>query len=144
MDASYEISSDTLTLEEFKYLCTSVGWAEHMNFDVAKKSIDHTLFSITIRRKNELIGMGRIIGDGAIYYYVQDIVVHPDHQGKGVDKVIMTALTNYLHENAADKSFVGLFASKGNESFYEKFNYKDYSPHMTGMFNVINHSTNND
>lgn len=137
MNHPYTISTNTLTLEAFKYLCTSVGWAEHMNFEVAEKSIANTIFSVTIRTENELIGMGRIIGDGAIYYYVQDIVVHPDHQGKGAGKLILTALTDYLQKNAADKSFVGLFASEGNESFYEKFDYKNYSPHMTGMFRVI-------
>lgn len=45
----------------------------------------------------------------------------------------------YLQENAPDKAFIGLFASKGKEAFYEKYDFKDYFPNMTGMFKVITH-----
>lgn len=138
MNNYYEISTNTLTLEDFKSLCSNVGWAEHMNFDAAETSLKNSLFSVTIKDKNQLIGMGRIVGDGAIYYYIQDIVVHPSFQGKGIGKEIMRVLTKYLQENAPDKSFVGLFASEGKEPFYEKFDFKDYSPNMTGMFKVVN------
>ncbi|EEL99965.1 Ribosomal-protein-alanine acetyltransferase [Bacillus mycoides] len=83
------------------------------------------------------MGMGRIVGDGAIYFYIQDIVVHPDYQKNGIGKEIMHILVEYLNQNAPDKAFVGLFASQGKESFYEKYDFKDYSPNMTGMFTVI-------
>ncbi|PEE14203.1 GNAT family N-acetyltransferase, partial [Bacillus cereus] len=43
----------------------------------------------------------------------------------------------YLEENAPDKAFVGLFASKGKGEFYEKYNFRNYSPNMTGMFKMI-------
>jgi hypothetical protein len=39
-----------------------------------------------------------------------------------------------------DKAFVGLFASDGKSEFYEKCNFNDYSPNMTGMFKVIRKS----
>ncbi len=64
-------------------------------------------------------------------------MVHPDYQKKGIGKVIMNTLVEYLNTNAPDKAFVGLFASQGIEKFYEKFNFKDFSPDMTGMFTVI-------
>ena len=80
--------------------------------------------------------MGRIVGDGAFYFYIQDIVVHPDHQGKGIGKEILNALMKFLESNAPDKAFIGLFASNGKVKFYEKYNLKDYSPNMTGMFKV--------
>ncbi len=60
--------------------------------------------------------MGRVVGDGAVYFYIQDIVVHPEHQGKGIGENIMSALMTYLQENAPDKAFIGLFASKGKRS----------------------------
>ena len=43
----------------------------------------------------------------------------------------------YLEENAPDKAFIGLFASKGKGKFYESYDFKNYSPNMTGMFKVI-------
>ncbi|HDR6310158.1 TPA: GNAT family N-acetyltransferase [Bacillus cereus] len=134
---TYEFKHNIPTLEEYKYLCDSVGWTDYMNFDVANTSLKHSIHCITVKDNEQMIGMGRIVGDGFIYFYIQDIVVHPDYQKHGIGKEIMHRLVTYLHENAPDKAFVGLFASEGKESFYEKFDFKDYSPNMTGMFTVI-------
>lgn len=134
---TYEFKHNIPTLEEYKYLCDSVGWTNYMNFEVAETSLKHSIHCITVNDNEKMIGMGRIVGDGSIYFYIQDIVVHPDYQKYGIGKEIMHRLVTYLHENAPDKAFVGLFASEGKESFYEKFDFKDYSPNMTGMFTVI-------
>ncbi|TDL30647.1 N-acetyltransferase [Jeotgalibacillus sp. S-D1] len=135
---TYKILTNTSpTLEEYIYLCSSVGWKEFMNFDAAETSIRNSVYSVVVKDHNTIMGMGRIVGDHAIYFYIQDIVVHPDYQGKGIGKKIMSALLMYLEENAPDKAFIGLFASEGKGDFYEKYDFKDFSPSMTGMFKVI-------
>lgn len=65
------------------------------------------------------------------------IVVHPDYQKNGIGKEIMNILVEYLNQYAPDKAFIGLFASQGSESFDKKYDLKDDSPNMTGMFTVI-------
>ncbi|MGX7024646.1 GNAT family N-acetyltransferase [Vagococcus hydrophili] len=132
-----EIIKEIPTLSDYRMLCSAVGWAEVMNFEAAETSLKHSLFGITIKENEKTVGMGRIIGDGAIYFYIQDIVVHPKYQKQGIGHLIMETLMAYLKENAPDKAFVGLFASEGNESFYQKYAFEDYSPNMTGMFTVI-------
>ncbi|WP_088293545.1 GNAT family N-acetyltransferase [Bacillus mycoides] len=134
---TYEFKHNIPTLEEYKYLCESVGWANYMNFEVVETSLKNSIHCITVKDNEKIVGMGRIVGDGSIYFYIQDIVVHPDYQKHGIGKEIMHLLVAYLNENAPDKAFVGLFASQGKESFYEKYDFKDYSPNMTGMFTVI-------
>ncbi len=84
--------------------------------------------------------MGRIVGDGVNYFYIQDVVVHPEYQGQGIGKDIMNSLVSYLEKNAPDKAFVGLFASAGKGEFYEKYDFYNHSPNMTGMFKVIKNS----
>lgn len=133
----YEIKRDIPTLEEYTYLCDSVGWTNYMNFRVAETSLKNSIYCVTVYYEEQIVGMGRIIGDGAIYFYIQDIVVHPDYQKNGIGNEIMNNLIEYLNQNAPDKAFVGLFASKGKETFYDKYGFKDYSPNMTGMFTVI-------
>ncbi|MBU9710231.1 GNAT family N-acetyltransferase [Evansella tamaricis] len=137
MTNEFKVSQNTLTYDTYKELCFSVGWKEFMNFDVAEQSLSNSLVNVIVKDGNRAIGMGRVVGDGSIYFYIQDVVVHPDYQGRGVGKRIMDALFTYLQEHAPDKAFVGLFASTGNDSFYEKYGFKDYSPNMTGMFTVI-------
>ncbi|HDX9589711.1 TPA: GNAT family N-acetyltransferase [Bacillus pseudomycoides] len=134
---NYKFENNIPTLKEYKYLCASVGWTNYMNFDVAKTSLRNSIHCITVKDNEQIVGMGRIVGDGAIYFYIQDIVVHPDYQKNGIGNEIMNLLIEYLNQNAPDKAFVGLFASEGKEPFYEKYNFKDFSPNMTGMFTVI-------
>ncbi|MCR6105869.1 GNAT family N-acetyltransferase [Salipaludibacillus agaradhaerens] len=118
MAKDYEVLFNTPpTLEEFIYLCSSVGWEDYMNFDVAEISLQNSLFSVSIKKENKIIGMGRVVGDG-------------------IGKEIMNILMNYIEENGPNKVFVGLFASEGKEEFYQKYDFIDYSPNMTGMFKV--------
>lgn len=133
----YKIENNIPALEEYKYLCESVGWTNYMNFEVVETSLRNSIHCITVKDNEQIVGMGRIVGDGAIYFYIQDIVVHPDYQKRGIGNEIMKLLVGYLNTNAPEKAFVGLFASQGKEAFYEKFNFKDFSPNMTGMFTVI-------
>lgn len=134
---NYKIENNIPALEEYKYLCESVGWTNYINFEVAERSLKNSIHCITVKDNEQIVGMGRIVGDGVIYFYIQDIVVHPDYQKHGIGNEIMNHLVEYLKTNAPDRAFVGLFASQGKETFYEKFNFKDFSPNMTGMFTVI-------
>ncbi|MUG85422.1 GNAT family N-acetyltransferase [Paenibacillus timonensis] len=101
-----------------------------MNFEVADLSLSQSIFSVVVEQKGEVVGMGRIVGDG------QDVAVDPDHQGQGVGRQIMESLVNYLKENAPEKAFVGLFASQGKEAFYRQYGLNDHEG-MTGMFGVV-------
>ncbi|EIT84703.1 ribosomal-protein-alanine acetyltransferase [Fictibacillus macauensis ZFHKF-1] len=134
---NYSYQTTPPTLEEYKYLCDAVGWTDSMNFEAAEQSLQNSLYSYTVYYEKQIIGMGRIVGDGAIYFYIQDVVVHPAYQGQGIGKEIMNSLMTYLQQKAPNQAFVGLFASEGKEAFYEKYHFKNYTPTMTGMFTVI-------
>jgi Predicted P-loop ATPase fused to an acetyltransferase len=42
--------------------------------------------------QNELIAFGYIAGTGLQHGYMEDIIVHPKHQGKGIGKALVTNL----------------------------------------------------
>ena len=46
-----------------------------------------------------VIALGRVIGDGAFYFYVQDVVVLPEHQGNGIGTVIVESLIEQVEHN---------------------------------------------
>ena len=83
---NFKIEANMPTLEEYKYLCDSVGWTDYMNFEVAETSLSNSIYCLTVKDNEQIVGMGRIVGDGTIYFYIQDIVVHPDYQKKGIGK----------------------------------------------------------
>jgi ribosomal protein S18 acetylase RimI-like enzyme len=67
--------------------------------------------------------MGRIVGDGAMYFYIQDVIVDPSYQGTGVGSILMDQIENYLSVAAQKGSTVGLLAAKGKEDFYIRYDY---------------------
>ncbi|MCD1650362.1 MAG: GNAT family N-acetyltransferase [Marinobacter sp.] len=50
----------------------------------------HTL--VTARVGGELVGLGNAISDGSLVVYYPHLLVHPDHQGKGVGRKIVEAM----------------------------------------------------
>ena len=67
--------------------------------------------------------MGRIIGDGALYFFVEDIVVRPAYQGQQVGKTIVDMLLAKIAPMQSKVSCTGLFAAKGKEGFYSRFGF---------------------
>lgn len=124
------------TTEEYRALCTAVGWQEVMNLAVAEAALRHGLHAVVVERDGRAIGMGRVVGDGAIYFYVQDVAVEPEHQGRGVGERIVASLVDWVRAHAPDRAFLGVFAAAGTEGFYRRHGFEQYSG-LTGMFQVV-------
>lgn len=91
--------------------------------EVAQKGLDNSLYGISVYNDdNELVGMARVIGDGYTCFYVQDVIVRPNYQGKGIGKIIMRKIIAYL-DNVEENAIVALMSAKGKESFYEQFGF---------------------
>ena len=86
-----------------------------------KHGLHNSLFSVYVIFENEVVGCGRVIGDGGIYFYIQDVIVLPEFQGKGIGKRIMNAIMDYLKTYAPSGAFVYLMAAKGVSRFYERY-----------------------
>lgn len=134
----YEIIERLPSVEEYRGLCTAVGWESEMNFEAAHAALAHSLYGVVVTIGEQVVGMGRFVGDRAIFFYIQDIAVDPGHQQRGLGTKIVDALMQHLSEAAPEKAFVGLFAAKGSSPFYERYGFRDWSPGMTGMFLVMN------
>ncbi len=67
--------------------------------------------------------MGRVVGDGAMYFYIQDIVVDPNYQNMGIGNILMEKIESYLAASAKQGSTISLLAAKDKENFYTKYGY---------------------
>lgn len=61
----------------------------------ARRGLPGTLSAVCIRDGGQLIGMGRVIGDGGLNYEIVDMAVHPQYQRQGLGFRIMEALMDY-------------------------------------------------
>jgi GNAT superfamily N-acetyltransferase len=138
INKQYQIIERPPTVVEHKILWESVGWGT-VDIEMTEQSIANSVYAVVAVFEGIVVGMGRIVGDGAMYFYIQDVAILPEHQKNGLGKLIVEQLLAYIkkcrYKNGI--AFVGLFASRGKEMFYEQFGFKDYSPEMTGMFTVF-------
>ncbi|WP_247003560.1 GNAT family N-acetyltransferase [Halosolutus gelatinilyticus] len=81
---------------------------------------------------DEVVGMGRIVGDDGMVYQISDMAVHPDHQGRGLGTRIMELLKSHIEETAPPGAYVNLMADV--DDFYERFGYEETRPASKGMY----------
>jgi GNAT superfamily N-acetyltransferase len=117
------VSFNPPSVEDFCHLRNLVGWGE-IGYVLAQESLLNSLFHACIYSKHKLLAMGRVLGDGYMYFYIQDLIVHPDFQGQGLGKVVIEHIETYLSRAAQKGSTVGLFAANGMENFYTPYGYK--------------------
>ena len=71
------------TLETYQRLREIMGWGR-LDPTAAARGLVGALYSVTVVHGQDEIACARIVGDNGIYFYVQDMMVHPDWQGRGI------------------------------------------------------------
>jgi GNAT superfamily N-acetyltransferase len=99
----------------------------------AKHGLANTLYGVCILHEGEAVGIGRVIGDGGLFYDIVDVAVVAEHQGKGLGELIMNALMGYLDAHARPSSIICLMANRGVAPFYERFGFQARDEDMPGM-----------
>ena len=120
-----ELTSNDLTIAEFSKLRSSVNLSSLLEEQIYK-ALSNSFYTVCARHNEEAVGMGRLVGDGAYVYYLQNINVDPKYQGKGIGRMIIDNLIKYIEENKIPDTSVMilLMSSKGSEEFYEKFGFR--------------------
>ncbi|MCF6236936.1 MAG: GNAT family N-acetyltransferase [Gammaproteobacteria bacterium] len=86
----------------------------------------NSMFRCFVFEQRKLIGVGRALADGIDCSYICDVAVHPEFQGLGVGKKIISKLV----ELSAGHKKIILYACPGKEPFYKKLGFKRMSTAM--------------
>lgn len=118
------IKENEITVVEYLNLRAKVGWIE-LKTEQAKMALENSLYVVGAYEDGELIGMGRIVGDGAVICYVQDLIVIPKFQGRKVGSRLLNTLIQYVDglKVPDSKMMLCLMCAKGREAFYEKHGF---------------------
>lgn len=111
----------------------SVSGLSPKSAEAAALGLANTLYGVSLKRGDDTIGMGRIIGDGGCFFVVVDIAVQPEYQRRGLGKRIMTALDAWLRAHAPDSSNVSLFADGDARHLYAQYGFVEAGPVSVGM-----------
>ncbi len=119
-----KFSEDRLSVAEYLSLREAVGWKK-LSERQAELALENCLYCISAYDDDKLIGMGRIVGDGAVICYIQDLNMHGQVFAKGFQlrlfvyrMQILLLIFHYLLIFVFD-----LMCAKGREMFYEKHGF---------------------
>jgi predicted N-acetyltransferase YhbS len=122
MRPEYRLIERKPTVAEFFELRDAVGWGTG-DPDAYEKGLENSLYSVCAVLGDEIVGTARVVGDGSICFYVQDVIVKPEHQQSGIGRALMEKVMDYIAENACVGAVVGMMVAKGRASFYERFGF---------------------
>lgn len=119
---------DAAAFAEFRAAC---GWGR-VSEALAQKAIDNSLVFISAHKGEQLVGFGRVVGDGALNVYIQDLIIGETMRGEGIGKAILGKLLNEIGEICPEDVTIGLMSATGKEQFYEHFGFQKRPSHIYG------------
>ena len=110
--------------DDYIELRKKVGFFD-LSVDQAYRSLNNALRVFCAYDGERLAGMGRLIGDGAVICYIQDVMVDPEYQGHGIGKNIVKRLIDCATSMVmpGTQMYLGLMSVKGTEEFYERLGF---------------------
>ncbi len=99
MEAGYDMAVEVPSSEDYRRLRVSAGLSAKSP-EAAAAGLPNTLFAVLIRSNGQVVGMGRLVGDGGLFFQVVDIAVEPAHQGRGLGKAIVGKIVEHVRQTA--------------------------------------------
>ncbi len=131
----YELIEQTPPIDDYRRLRVVAGLSPKSE-TAALRGLPNTWFAVVVRKDGEAVGMGRIIGDGGLFFQIVDMAVEPGHQGRGLGKAIMAALVERLRADARG-AYVSLIADGEAHRLYAQYGFASTAPVSIGMAMVI-------
>jgi len=119
------IKRNELTAEQFIELWETV-WGDGPSLEQTRLAMNNTLFRLSVWDNDKLVAMSRMIGDKGLNYYIKDVVVRPEYQHKGIGRIMINELLNFINDNGIKGTsiFVELTAVPDKAPFYEKLGFE--------------------
>lgn len=95
---AYELCSKDLDSEILR-LYESVGWTAYTDDrEALQKGFENSMLTLTAYEDGRLLGLIRVVGDGHTVVLIQDILVFPEYQRRGIGSALLQAvLDRYSH-----------------------------------------------
>ena len=113
------ICNKTVPVKDLADLRESVGWSR-MEHEY-KNPLLTSYYHIAVYEKESLIGYIDCVSNGVTDAYIQDLMVHPDYQGRGIGTDLMQKMIDYLKKKHI--YMISVVFEEKLKPFYEKFGF---------------------
>lgn len=118
-------AAEQIADQELLNLYDSVGWTTYTrNPDLLRQALGGAHRVVTARLDDgQLVGLARSISDGATIAYLQDVLIHPDHQRSGLGRSLVTTLFD-TYTDVRQRVLI-TDAEPGQRAFYESLGFME-------------------
>jgi GNAT superfamily N-acetyltransferase len=127
------------TVTEYESIVASVGFRTHDHAAV-EIALANTVFAVCAVEEQEVVGVGRIVGDGAISFLLTNIMVRPLHQRRGIGTRIVQSLCGLMETLPYKNIVLEVVALPELQRFYERVGFKASRNAPPGMVRWFNRS----
>lgn len=122
--SEYTMINNQLNADDFIRLFASAGWGEPPR-DMVETSLQGSWATFSVCREGKIVAMARLLGDGAMSFFLKDFVVEPAYQGQGIGRQLLGHVENYIADQLKPgwNGYLELVSAKGKEDFYTKCGY---------------------
>ena len=123
-EIDYAVSAPLETAELGALLHAAAG----STYSVAELEsvVAHSTAYVTARDGERLVGFGRLLSDGAIIAYLNNLAVHPDYLGRGIGKAVLATLIEtagnvrsiFLYTDTADALYLRAGFQRSEKRLY--------------------------
>ena len=131
------VGVDVLTPELFLSFYDQCGLEQPCREQVSQ-ALSHTLASFVIYEGNHPMGMCRMLGDNALRYCLQDLIVLPQSRNMGVGRRLMAEVERHIrsHLQPGWKATVEVVCDRKAESFYRQMGFT-FQQHVGLLKNIF-------
>ncbi|MCM2577975.1 GNAT family N-acetyltransferase [Streptomyces meridianus] len=116
----YTVDDALPTVAEYRALREAVAWASPSP-EACRTALGGSVFAVVARRRQQVVGMARVVGDRTMYLLVVDVVVHPAHQGAGLGRSLAERVVGWAQEQGARSTL--LVADDDVAAFYASLGF---------------------
>ena len=111
--------NETVSAKALSDLRESVGW--NRMEDEYNNPLMTSYYHIAVYEDGKLVGYIDSVSTGVTDAYIQDLMVHPDYQGKGLGTDLMNQMIKYLKEKRI--YIISVVFEESLKPFYDKFGF---------------------
>ena len=113
-------------IEQITVLYREANWwneQDNGNDELIRRIVSGSHCFLTVRDRNEIVGMGRAISDRVNDAYIHDVIVFPRLRHQGIGTKIVEEIVGRLYLD--NMRWIGLIAENHTHSFYRKIGFEE-------------------
>lgn len=118
-----------IPLHDYRRLRSAVGWGGPKLDDAELAAALERTWNVVARQGDEVVGLGRLLDDGALYASIWDMLVAPALQRRGIGAGILTRLLAH----AETRSLTVLVATAAGRPLYERYGFVAGDPGASAL-----------